>query len=356
MNAPSEPKYRTIAQELLREIRETMGIGSMLAPEKELAARFNVHVLTLGKALRMLQEWGVIERRRAVGTRVINPMGGSWVCIVCEMNVFSPSSRSLFHRGVIYHLRHFLKEAGLPLRVSIGESEPGATSGDFTSLDFVGDLEAGRLAGVIGLSTDAEPWWIQKLQRQGVPTVGSNTTFPDRVVYDVWETLNQAIRRLTDHGRSRIAYIGWDKSARRHLADLSRCHPVEIREAWIKDDIHPVRPGAGWEELREIWSAPGGKPDALIVENEHLLPDIARAVAELRLSIPEDLLILSHRTRGNTWAAPFPIIFQEADPQLYAWRMAEHFLRLYRGEAVASHTVVVPRFFSEEALHPIEKR
>jgi len=356
MSTPSEPKYRAIAHELLRQIRETMKVGSMLPPEKELAARFNVHVLTIGKALRALQEWGVIERRRAVGTRVVNPMGGSWVCILCEMNVFSPSSRSLFHRGVIYHLRHFLTEAGLPSRVSIGESEPGAESGHFTSLDFVGDLEAGRLAGVLGLSTDAEPWWIQKLKRQGVPIVGSNPTFPDYVLYDVWEDLNKAIRCLIDQGRSRIAYIGWEKSARGHLADLARCYPVTIRDEWIKDDLHPVRPGAGWEEFREIWSAPGEKPDALVLENEHQLPDIARAVAELGLSIPGDLLLLSHRTRGNEWAPPFPVIFQETDPQLYAWRMAEHFLRLYRGEAVASHAVVAPRFFCGESLRIFEKK
>ncbi len=341
----SQPKYRRIANDLLRQIRETMPVGSMLPPETELATRFGVHVLTVSKALRTLQEWGVIERRRAVGTRVVNPQGGNWVCILCEMNVFSPCSRSLFQRGVIYHLRHFLAEAGLPTRVSIGESEPGAESGIFTSMDFVADLEAGRLAGVIGLSTNAEDWWLQKLLRQGIPAIGSNATFPHHILFDPWEDLNRAFRCLLDLGRSHIAYIGWDQRARQVIDELSRCYPLVIRKQWIKDDIHPVRPGAGWEEFREIWSASEEKPDAIILNDEHLLPDIENAILEIGIRVPEDLVILSHRTRGSERTLPFPVIFQEADPKLYAHRMAEHFLRLYRGEAVASHAVIVPRMF-----------
>lgn len=361
-SAPS-PKYRQIANELLKEIRDTMSVGAKLPSETLLAERYKVHVLTIREALRVLQEGGVIQRQRAVGTTVVNPLGGNWVTILCEMNVFSPNSRSLFQRSAIYHLRHFLSKAGLPSRVSIGESEPGEQSGRFTSLDFAADVEAERLAGVIALSTIGEDWWMQKLKRQGVPMVGSNTYFENHVIFDSWEDLSKAFRCLLDLGRSKIAYIGWMEMLDEHpiderlvqaLKELESCYPVTLRKKWIKGDIHPVKAGAGWEEFREVWGSYDEKPDGLIIDNEHLLPDIEDALTQMGIRVPEDLVIICHRTRGNNRAPRFPIIFQENDPNLYAFRMAEHFLRLYRGENVSSPTVTVPRLLIDDALrsHP----
>jgi len=355
----SVPKYRRIANAILKEIRETMAVGDKLPAEIALAERYGVHVLTVREAMRILQEGGVIQRQRALGTTVVNPLGGNWVTIVCEMNVFSPNSRSLFHRGVIYHLRHFLREAGLPTRVSIGESEPGEQSGKFTSLDLVADVEAGRLAGVLVLSTLSDDWWMQKLMRQGVPVVGSNASFPNRVIFDAWEDLSKAFRCLLDLGRSRIAYIGWmekvdehpvDERLHKALEELERCYPVTLRKKWIKGDIHPVNAGAGKKEFQEVWNSYEEKPDGLIIDNEHLLPDIEETLAAMRIRVPEDLVIVCHRTRGNDRVPRFPVIFQENDPNLYAFRMAEFFLRLYRGEKLSGSTLTVPRLLIDDAI------
>jgi DNA-binding LacI/PurR family transcriptional regulator len=310
----------------------------------------------------LLQEGGVIQRQRAIGTKVINPLGGNWVSIVCEMDVFSPNSGSLFHRSVIYYLRHFLREAGLPSRVSIGETEPGqSSSNQLTSLDFVADIEANRLAGVLAVSTNPAAWWLKKLKKQNVPVVGSNMNFPYRVVFDPWEDLSKALRCLMDLGRRRIAYVGWVERTHDHVLDerlpkaldeLEKCYPVTIHKEWIKGDIYPERPGAGWEEMREIWGSYEEKPDGLIIDNEHLLPDVEHALAELGVQVPKDLVIVSHRTRGNHYQPRFPVIFQENDPHIFAHRMVEYFLRLYRGEQVASPTVTVPRLLIDANLAP----
>ncbi len=360
----SEPKYRLIANLLQQEIRKGMAIGAKLPSEPVLAERFGVHVLTIREALRVLQEGGIIQRRRAVGTSVVNPQAGNWVTIACEMDVFSPSSHSLFHRSVIYHLRHFLREAGIYSRVSIGEAIPGERSrACLTAQDFVADIEAGRLSGVLALSTIPEEWWLQKLQKQGVPVVGTNHYYTYRVGSDPWEDLSKSIRCFLDLGRKKIAYIGWletlggqaiDEPLVKALDELERCYPVTIRKEWIKGDIYPERPGAGWEEFREIWTSGTEKPDALIIDNEHLLPDIERVLEELNINVPRDLLIICHRTRGNDRVSRFPIIFQENDPGLFASRMVECFLRLYRGEKLATPHITVPRLLLDDALrsHP----
>lgn len=352
----ADTKYRQIANQLLAEIRAGMKAGDKLDPEVRLAERFEVNVLTMREALRVLQDGGVIQRQRAIGTTVVNPLGGNWVSIVCEMNVFSPHSQCLFHRSVIYHLRHFLKEAGLPSRVSIGESEPGAPStSTLTSPDFVGDIEADRLAGVLALSVNPDDYWLQKLERRGTPVIGSNPKFTHRVMNDQFEDLSRAINALTDFGRRRVAYIGWcDPNNKGRpsdaLSELCRCYPDVLRPQWIKHDIHPEHPGAGWEDFRAIWNADSEKPDGLIVDDEHLMDDVAAALASQGIRVPEDLLVVCQRTRGNTREYPFPMIFLESDPRLYAYRMAEGFLRMYRGETLQNNTITVPRVLIDDAV------
>lgn len=356
----TEPKYRQIADIILKEIRQTMGVGSKLPPEARLAERFGVHVLTIREALRVLQESGVIQRQRGAGTHVVNPLGGKWVTIVCEMDVFSPNSRSLFHRSVIYNLRHFLRQAGLPSRVSIGESDPGTKSTtNLTSLDFVADIEANRLAGVLALSTTPAPWWLQKFEKQGIPLVGTNEFYPHRVTFDHWDDLSKAVRCLMDLGRTQIAYIGWladnhalpiNPKLPKALDELEQCYPVTIRKEWIKGGMHPVLPGAGREEFRDVWNSYQEKPNGLIIDDENLLPDIEQTLMELGIEVPRDLVIICHRTRGNDYTPHFPLIFQESDPNLYAYRMADCFLRLYRGEEVPSPHTAVPRMLIDDIV------
>lgn len=333
-----------------------MKAGDKLPPEVKLAERFEVNVLTMRDALRVLQDGGVIRRQRAIGTEVVNPMGGNWVTIVCEMNIFSPHSQCLFHRSVIYHLRHFLKEAGLPSRVSIGESEPGAPStSSLTSLDFAGDIEADRLSGVLALSVNPNEYWLRKLERSGTPVIGSNTQFTYRVLNDLFEDISRAITALMDFGRRRIAYIGWRDPCRDGrlpdaLDEITRCYPQVLRPQWIKHDIHPEHPGAGWEDFRAIWEADNEKPDGLIVDDEHLMDDVEKALALHGIRVPEDLLIVCQRTQGNTRKYAFPMIFLESDPRLYAYRMADGFLRLYRGETLPNNTITVPRMLIDDAV------
>jgi DNA-binding LacI/PurR family transcriptional regulator len=172
--------------------------------------------------------------------------------------------------------------------------------------------------------------------------------------------MSKALRCFLDLGRRKIAYIGWterqshDERTLKALDELQECYPVIIRKEWIKSDIYPERLGAGWEEFREIWSSSSEKPDGLIIDNEHLLPDVERVLKELNIKVPQDLVVICHRTRGNERVPRIPVIFQEYDASFYAHRMAEFFLRLYRGEKIASPTIMVPRQLIDDVVrsHP----
>jgi DNA-binding LacI/PurR family transcriptional regulator/ribosomal protein S25 len=353
-------KLRRITDELLQEIRAKMEKGDKLATDAELASRYKVSLTEIRDVLRMLQEQGVIRRQKAVGTHVLNPMAGKWITILCEMNVYSRTSDGIFSTSVINHLRDFLEEAELLCRVSVGHSLAGEKSGAMTARDFLSDVENERLAGVIALFTSPREDWMNCLHEQNVPIVGTNVHYPHHVAHDPWADLAKVIGYLLRHGRDRIAYIGWhekeddklvDPRQSQALEDLQRCYPIQIRPEWLRADLHPKKSGAGWEQFRELWLASDEKPNALIIDNENFMPDVERAIAELNIQVPQDLMIVCFRTRGNDRTPRIPTVFLETDPRLFAFRMFETFMCLHKGERPPSQTPVVPRFLLDDNLH-----
>jgi GntR family transcriptional regulator len=67
------PLYHQMEQILLKIISSDDAVGKLLPPEQDLAAIFGVSRITVKKALDILASKGMVERRRALGTRVARP-------------------------------------------------------------------------------------------------------------------------------------------------------------------------------------------------------------------------------------------------------------------------------------------
>jgi DNA-binding GntR family transcriptional regulator len=68
------PRYRQIAEVLAADIRRgRFAIGALLPGEMELCAQYGVSRHTARDALRLLQDQGLIRRRRGAGTQVVDP-------------------------------------------------------------------------------------------------------------------------------------------------------------------------------------------------------------------------------------------------------------------------------------------
>lgn len=71
---PTAPRYEQIAQTLRARMQSgELRTGDQLPPERELSQDFLVNRLTLRRALRQLQEQGLLARRRGAGTFVTQP-------------------------------------------------------------------------------------------------------------------------------------------------------------------------------------------------------------------------------------------------------------------------------------------
>jgi DNA-binding LacI/PurR family transcriptional regulator len=101
---------------------------------------------------------------------------------------------------------------------------------------------------------------------------------------------------------------------------------LEFSPDRCRSDLSFAWGGAGWEEFREIWFGGGEKPDALLVADENYLPEVAMAVIQLGIRVPQDLLLVSHRTRHVQWAVPLPVAYIEEDVDLFAQVLADRLL------------------------------
>ena len=70
--ATRTPLYRSLAITLCERIRhETFKVGTVLPTELELAEQMKVSRGSVREALQLLSDWGMVERTRKVGTRVV---------------------------------------------------------------------------------------------------------------------------------------------------------------------------------------------------------------------------------------------------------------------------------------------
>ncbi len=118
----------------------------------------------------------------------------------------------------------------------------------------------------------------------------------DSVVWDVYESVRQAVQLLAEHGHRRILYIGDTRSSRGYrlrwtaFAEAMAEHGLEADPA--KHLTLPQADGMAWrEEFSRLMAAE--KPTALLNAVEGNLPWIYYLCSQLGLSIPADCSLVS---------------------------------------------------------------
>jgi DNA-binding LacI/PurR family transcriptional regulator len=147
--------------------------------------------------------------------------------------------------------------------------------------------------------------------------------------------------------RGRIASV-FDQT----LAELGMVsHPK-----WIAGEFNPALPGSGWEAFRDVWTALPEKPDGLLVTDDVLFRDAARAIAELGIAVPERLKVVTHANRSSAHPpAPFPHTRFEFDPATDARALVGLLARRLAGESAPTEPPRMP-FAVVDVGAPAEER
>ena len=105
--------------------------------------------------------------------------------------------------------------------------------------------------------------------------------------------LEAGVEQLVAQDCRKLALLAWGHTADSFESCLA-AHGLEFHHQWCRHNLEPSLPGAGWEEFREIWAASPEKPDGMLILDDVLADDAARAISELRLQVREQLRLVVH--------------------------------------------------------------
>lgn len=219
--------------------------------------------------------------------------------------------------------------------------------------EFVENLDQGRISGIVTAYGPFPDRWSHMLMECSLPRVGTN--FPNQVTVSYEDMLRQGIKYLASAGRRKIACISHDdpmltsandrQMRLRHsqiLDETLKAHDLRVHDRWLRGDFRASMTGAGYCQFREIWAAEREKPDGLLVMDDVLFSDTTKAILELGIRVPDQLLIVTHANKGSGMFYPFPVARMETDVELYAQTLGDMLLRLIRGEKVEPARTVLP--------------
>ncbi|MCG3148724.1 MAG: hypothetical protein PCFJNLEI_02169 [Verrucomicrobiae bacterium] len=344
--------HEQMVKVLRSEVLSRFQAGDCLPTLSELAEQYDVSTSSIRSALLTLAHEGLVTLRHGSGCYVTAPVSPVTACIgiFTDLDLFGPLAYPFQHR-VIGLLRSTLRESGYEVRVYCGEEQWRQNPVEAPYPEFVADVQAGRLAGVVALPYSLLGQWLDVLRERELPVVHLDyTRRPGTVNLDYAALVRQGVAWLWEQGCRRLALTGYGGGTlgKMGTTDCARIFAEEFaarggdyQAEWVRVDLNPALPGTGWSQFRELWTAHTAKPDGLLITDDALLPDVALAVRELGVRVPDELQVVTHFNRAVSAEVGWPAARLEFDPQTVAVALAELLRRRLRGEVDAGAQVTL---------------
>lgn len=319
------PLFEQLAQQLTAFLPGKYRVGQKLPPEPELCRLFGVSLMTLREALAILHHQGIIEKRRGSGNYfTASSSSARHVALLIPWLQWQRSGISPNLLVSVTKLLDGLAADRQPCRIYLGRQEESENVYVYRFPELHEALGRGEVSLAIKFMGRLHPETAQALSHTGTLLCGNAPSADIRIAHDLPGGIRQAVDWLARQGRRRIAYMdvlatseGNEAGSMERFAALcdALCAArLPVVPEWIQRDFHPARAGAGWSNVREIWTAKAEKPDAFILSSETFLAEAMEALNDLGIRMPGQLLLVSQRTR---WGAPGqspPCVFIETDP------------------------------------------
>lgn len=350
-----------LANTIRKKIVNHYQIGQRLPTTKAIAEQFQCSINSAHHALAILRREGLIEGRTGRGTYVAGNVPGKHVALIIGLSEQYPNL-SYYSGRILTETMAELRRQEVAVRTYWDfEGQPdgqhvGIESNDAPTL--WNNLDENKVAAIGVIQRFRESEKNLRLAQCEVPVIW-NTSVPGGywVVNDFEGMLRQGIDSLVSEGARRIAVVAWDEDQRiakflhpwaHILKSLFASHSLELRQEWIRGSLEPSESGAGYEEFREIWSAFSDKPDGLFVTDDILMPDVALAIRELGIKVPDDLHVVAAANKGCVTSPQFPATRILSDPSAYALSLGKMLAALARKEELTQRQIIIP--FQKDSL------
>jgi DNA-binding LacI/PurR family transcriptional regulator len=206
--------------------------------------------------------------------------------------------------------------------------------------DLQEDLLARRLRGLISASCDLAlylhdwPAW----RDASVPHVDStgHESSPYRVDLDIETMVDFGLDAIRREGRRRVASIGSQPRFEERMRVACSGLGLPSRPGWqlsLSVGETDFERG-GFRLMHDLWRT-DEKPDAVFVSDDIAAKGVAQAILQLRVRVPEDLLVVTGANCDSGIFYPFPTVRVEFDMDDRARQTGELLLDLIQNPGLA---------------------
>lgn len=301
-SSPDDPKYRMIADSLRASVLAgEYKTGSRLPSETELVRRFGVSRMTIVKAVKELQQMGLVTRRVGSGTYVsalTNQSSRLFGLLIPELGqteIFEPICQGMAsYQGVNRH--------SLLWGNAVGEEHPKEQAAEELCQQYITQKVSGVFFAPLELTPvkdEVNRRIVAAFDKAGIPVILLDRCveqYPKRSQYDLVGIDNRragyaATVHLVQAGAKRIAFLGKQYSASTVDARIAGYREALIAAGMLGQQDLVTRGDPGDIALiRKVLDT--HTPDAFVCANDHTAANLMQSLSRLGQRVPEDIRIV----------------------------------------------------------------
>lgn len=333
--------------------------GGRIPTRDELRRRYGAYSVTMQDALRSLARAGFVEARGRAGTFVVERSPH-----LTRVAIVFPAPRHEVARSRFW--------ASLLVAADVANQQNPGTFRTFFDIEshHAGEdyeelcrlVETRSLLGIVFAANPFDLVGTPILDAGTIPRVAIMSepapTFPRIVYNDVEGFFKRAVERLAHAGRRRLGAIvpnGQEERMARWLAALSSRFGIQFKPHWMQCADFKSTLAARNATMLLLSPANDERPDALIVADDHLVPNVTEGMYSIGVRAPAtglkpranevDTIAMCHFTNPPENPLGFTLLGFDSEALLDACvaRLDE----LRRDRPGPASTLVAPRFAEE---------
>jgi len=274
--------------------------GERLPSQSELTGRYRVSQPTLQRAINQLVDEGFLISKPRVGVYVHHfPPHTSRYALILPRSARNPDSiaslffDNLLHAAITHHEQHQDGIEFQTINLPMGVEEKHKLGSKFSNL--LREVEQHRYAGLFYVGGARPMMQHPTIVHSGIPQVllGGEDKQYHCVALQSYKWIDLAAQRIHDEKRTRVAVIGVSGSQARQAINASEV-PIKVPPRW-DHTLHIENASEAVNLSRLLLHGEANqRPDALIISDDNLTEYVLAGVLASGVSVPDELLILSH--------------------------------------------------------------
>lgn len=307
----SKPLYKQVVEWFEHNIDTgDLEAGTKLPSTDALAEELHVGRKVIQQSFEILSDRGFLERSPGRGTFIAQNVHNRTIAVLFPSDLFSLETFSFF-RLVWNEVLEIIKNNNYKasLHFPTDNDDVKRCANDLRKL-----AEAGKIKGLISFGSNME-------FDLAVPSITGTSGQAQASTRDtlVFRGLNYLITRgykniaLLEHGTKSKPSGGVTAGIEQILKDYSDDISIFAYQGHNSDIERDGR-----AVTHEILSSPAGRPEALLVTDDHLARGAIFAIMEHGLKIPDDIAIIAHSNKGSVIPCPVELTTLENSPADFA--------------------------------------